>query len=151
VVALHTVAYVNESGSLVADEPCAHVVDVGRADPDRRRHALAAAIGSSSRLGAAVRSQVEARSRELERELTPLRDAVSARIAAIRSQIGSRHVGELQRSLFDRRAENETAHAGEVAGSLDAALRRRQCSVDARVSAGSTTPRLAAVWAAARR
>ena len=150
-VVLHTVAYVNECGSLVAEQPCAHAVDVGGPRTAHRRRVSANAIRKSSRLGAAVRSHIEQRCSVIEHELAPLRHAISKRTAAIRSQIASQREREVQRSLFDRRADTETARAGQIADRLDAALRRRHHSVDARVSVGSTTPRLAAVWPAARR
>lgn len=151
IVVLHTVAYVNDCGSLVAEQACAHVMDVGHTRTHHRRHVLAKAIATSSRLGQAVRAHVEERCCLIERELAPLRHAMSMRTAAIRSQVASQRAREVQRSLFDRRADTETARAGQIADSLDAALQRRQCSVSARVSAGATTSRLTAVWPAAPR
>ena len=148
-VALHTVAYVNDSGSLVAEQPCAHAVDLGRPRTDQRRHVLVRAVSASSRLDALVSSQVAETCAAIERELTPLRTAMSARIAAIRSQIACQRARETQGSLFDRRADAEAAHTERIAAVLDAALLRRGCSIGARISA--TTPRLAAVWPAARR
>ena len=148
-VALHTVAYVNQCGSLVAEQPYAHAVDLGRPRTDQRRHVWVRAVTASSRLDASVSSHLVETCAAIESELTPLRTAISARIAAIRSQIACRRAGEVQGSLFDRRANVEAAHAGQIAAVLDAALLRRGCSIDARVSA--TTPRLAAVWSAARR
>jgi superfamily II DNA or RNA helicase len=149
VVALHTVAYVNGCGSLVAEQPSAHAVDVGRPRTDQRRHVFVRAVSASSRLDASVSSHVVETCAEIESELTPLRTAIRARIAAIRSQIACQRAREVQGSLFDRREDAEAAQAEQIAGVLDAALLRRGCSIDARVSA--TTPRLAAVWPAARR
>src|SRR5688572_32558792 len=148
-VALHTVAYVNDSGALVAEQPCAHAVDLGRPRTDQRRHVLVRAVTASSRLDALVSSQVVETCAAIESELTPLRTVMLARIAAIRSQIACQRARETQGSLFDRRADAEAAHAEQIAAVLDAALLRRGCSIDARISA--TTPRLAAVWPAARR
>ena len=148
-VALHTVAYVNGCGSLVAEQPCAHVVEVGCPRTDQRRRLFVRAVSASRRLDASVSSHVVETCAAIENELTPLRAAISARIAAIRSQVAGQRVREVQGSLFDHRADAEAAHAGRIAGVLDAALLRRGCSIDARV--GATTPRLAAVWPAARR
>ena len=151
ILALHTVAYVNECGSLVAEQPCAHVMDVGRTCSHYRRRVFAKAIGTSSRLGQAVRAHIDERCCLIERELAPLRHAISVRTAAIRSQIASQRTRQIQCSLFDRRADTETARASQIADSHDAALQRRQRSVAARVSAGAATSRLAAIWPAARR
>ena len=148
-VALHTVAYINECGSLVAEQPCAHAVDLGRPPTDQRRYVRVRSVSTSSGLEASVRWHAVETCATIESELTPLRTAISARIAAIRSQIARQRAREIQGSLFDRRADAEAAHDEQIAAVLDAALLRRGCSIDARIRA--TPPRLAALWPAARR
>jgi superfamily II DNA or RNA helicase len=146
--ALHTVAYLNDAGSLVAQQPVAHVVEVSRPRAGQRRDAIVDALRTSGTLRAFVRTHAEEASASLERDLTPLGNAVSTRVASIRSQVASERAREVQRSLFDRHADLAAARADDTADTLDAALLRRRMSVDSRVRPELARERLAAVWPA---
>ena len=150
-VALHTVAYLNDAGSVVAHLPVAHVVDVSRPRAGRRRHAIVDAMRTSNTLRASVGIHSEQTCASIERDLMPLRNALSHRIACIRSQAASEHACEVQRSLFDRRADVAAARTEVTANTLDSALVRRRISVDSRVRPEAARERIAAVWPAGRR
>jgi superfamily II DNA or RNA helicase len=149
-VALHTVAYLNDVGLMIAHQPVAHVVRVSRR-PGQRRYAIVDAIRTSDALRASVRKQAEATCSAIEDDLTPLRRAIATRIAGIRSQVASERACEVQRSLFDRRADVAAARVDETANTLDSALVRRRLSVDSRVRPEAVRERLAAVWPAGQR
>ena len=150
-VALHTVAYLNDVGSVVADQPVAHVVDVGRPRAEQRRYAIVDALRTSDTLRAAVREHIENTCASIERDLRPLRNAISTRIAGIRSHVASERADEVQRSLFDRRADEAAARADVTVNVIDSALVRRLISVESRVTPDAARERLAAVWPAGRR
>jgi superfamily II DNA or RNA helicase len=150
-VALHTVAYLNDAGAMVAHQPVAHIMTVSRPRAGQRRHAIVDGMRTSNTLRTAVRNCAEKTCAAIERDLTPLRDALSNRIACIRSQAASERAREVQRSLFDRRAEVAAARADETANTLDSALLRRRISIDSRVGPEAARERLAAVWPAERR
>ncbi len=150
-VALHAVTYVNDFGVVMAEEPCAHAVQVARMRATERRFAFVDAVGASTFLRASIDAQVENSCAAIQRQLTPLCRALSTRIDAIRLQIAAHRTREVQRSLFDQRADGQAARADLVANSLDAALARRQCSVECHLSPEATSSRLIAIWPAARR
>ena len=150
-VALHTVAYLNDFGAVVAEQSCAHAAEVARPRAGRRRFAFVESVSTSSRLRASVGTQIDGTCAAINEELAPVGRAVSKRVAAIRAQIAAARTREVQRSLFDRRADAQAAHAGRTADALDAALARRRISVDARVRPDAAAARLVAVWPAAPR
>src|SRR5688572_13211657 len=84
---LHSVTYFNDVGSVVADQPIAHVVDVSRPSAGERRYAIVDVIRTSDTLRAAVRKRARETCTSIELELTPLRNAISTRIGSIRSQV----------------------------------------------------------------
>jgi hypothetical protein len=94
----------------------------------------------------ALRSRSQGLCAETARDLTPLREKVAARITSIRAHVARERTREIQRSLFDRRAEEVAAHAGEAASRLDMALARRQASVAAPATLEGVAARLVAVW-----
>ena len=147
-IALHAVSYFSDVGTMVAELPIAHKVEIGRPRTAQRRHALLDAVKKSNRLRASVHEQVARTCNAIQHELTPLCAAITPRIASIQSQIASERARELQRSLFDRRADVAAAHATDTAKVLDAALTRRQISIESRVRPDAARERLAAVWPA---
>jgi hypothetical protein len=136
---------------VVADQPVAHVVELSRPHAGHRRRAIVDAMRTSDALRARVRQHAAKTCVSIERDLTPLRSAISTRIARIRSQVASERACEIQRSLFDRRAEAASARADETANTLDSTLVRRRISVDSRVRPESARQRLAAIWPAGPR
>ena len=150
-VALHTVTYLNDTGSVVGQQPVAHAVEISRPRPAQRRYGMVDAIGTSDALRASVRKHAEETCASIERDLTPLRNAVSTRIGAIRALVASERACEIQRSLFDRRADVAASRADATAKTLDSALVRRAISVDSPVRPEAACDRLAAVWPAGRR
>ena len=150
-VALHTVAYLNDAGLVAAHQPVAHAVEVCLPRARQRQDAIVDAIRTSDTLRAAVRKHAEETCASIEGDLTPLRSAISTRIASIRSQVASERGCEVQRSLFDRRADAAAERAEDTANTLDSALVRRRISVDSRVRPEAARDRLAAVWPAGRR
>jgi superfamily II DNA or RNA helicase len=149
--ALHTVTYFNDVGSVVADQPIAHIVEVSRPRAGQRRYAIVDAIRTSDTLRTAVRKRARETCVSIELDLTPVRNAISARIASIRSQVASERARGVQRSLFDRRADVAAARADQTAHTLDTALLRRGISISSRVRPEAARERLAAVWPAERR
>ena len=93
-----------------------------------------------------LRSHSQGLCAEVARDLTPLQDKVAARITSIRAQVARERTRKVQQSLFDRRAEDVAAHAGEAASRLDMALARRQASVEAPATLEGVAARLVAVW-----
>ena len=150
-IALHAVSYFNDVGTMVGELPIAHKLETCRPAAAQRPYALVDAVGTSNRIQASVHEHVERTCTAIQQELTPLRDAITTRIDSIQSQIAADRTRELQRSLFDRRADLAAAHANDTATLLDTALRRRQLSVASRVRPDAARERLAAVWPAMER
>lgn len=150
-IVLHAVSYFNDVGTMVGELPVAHKSATCRPTAAQRRYALVDAVGTSNRLQASVHEHVQRTCDAIQQELTPLCNAITTRIASIQSQIASDGRRELQRSLFDCRADVAAAHANDTATILDTALRRRQLSVESRVRPDAARERLAAVWPAMER
>jgi hypothetical protein len=98
------------------------------------------------RVAASLRSHSHELCAGIARDLRPLRDNVAARITSIRAQVADERRREIQRSLFDRRADDVAARADEAASRLDMALARRQASVAAPATLEGVAARLVAVW-----
>jgi len=151
IIALHAVSYFNDVGTMVAELPIAHSLEARRPPAAQRRYALVDAAGTSHLLRASIHEHVERTCNAIQHELAPLRHAITTRIASIQSRIASERTRDVQRSLFDRRAEVAAARANDTATVLDTALRRRQLSVESRVRPDAAFERLAALWPAIER
>jgi len=144
-VALHTVSCTTAFGTVVAEPACAHLVE---ASPPRLGMRWRDVIegGVPHRVAGVLRSHARDMCDAVARDLQPLRDKIAARITAIRAQVAAERAREIQQSLFDRRAEDEAAHADEAASRLDMALARRQASLASPVTLEGLAARLVAVW-----
>jgi superfamily II DNA or RNA helicase len=144
-VALHSVSCASAFGAVVAEYACAHVI---AACAPRSGHTWRQVIERAVPGGVALalRSRSQGLCAETARDLTPLREKVAARITSIRAHVARERTREIQRSLFDRRAEEVAAHAGEAASRLDMALARRQARVAAPATLEGVAARLVAVW-----
>ncbi len=144
-VALHSVSCASAFGAVVAEHACAHVIEARAPRSGRTWRAGHRGCRAGSR-GPSLRSHSQGLCAEVARDLTPLRDKVAARITSIRAQVARERTREIQQSLFDRRAEDVAAHAGEAASRLDMALARRQASVASPATLEGVAARLVAVW-----
>jgi superfamily II DNA or RNA helicase len=144
-VALHSVSCASAFGTVVAEYACAHAIE-GRAPRSGRTWRQVIEVAVPGGVALSLRSHSHRLCAEVARDLTPLRDKVAARIASIRAQVAHERTREIQRSLFDRRAEDVAARAGEAASRLDLTLARRQASVAAPATLEGVAARLVAVW-----
>ena len=144
-VAVHTVSYTSASGGVVAEHACAHVIEARALDSRRRwRNLIEGAV--PHRVAASLRFYSHLSCDAIARDLAPLRAKVIARITAIRAQIAAEGRREIQRSLFDRRADDAAGHAARAASRVDMALARRQASITSPATLEGMAARLVAVW-----
>lgn len=149
-IALHTVTYVNDFGSIVAERPCAHAVDVDAARARTRLEALGQ-LGASQTLLTSLRQQSRVQCDAITADLEPLRRALQARITAIRSDIAAQQFLTVQQSLFDRRTDQAAVIHESTAARLDAALHRRALSIGSPLRPDAVFNRLIALWPMDRR
>ena len=144
-VGVHTVSCASTFGTVMAEYPLAHVMDV-RAPGNGHswREVIERAVPGG--VAASLRSRSRELCAEIERDLQPLRVRVAARITAIRAHVTRERRREIQQSLFDRRAEEVAARADESASRLDMALARRHASVASPATVEGVAARLVAVW-----
>lgn len=148
--ALHVVTYANAVGSIVAEQPCAHLVLVDASQISRPRDAIAA-VARAPLLARSLTNHIETQCAAIDRSLSAIRRSAGARIASIRGQISQQSLAEVQQSLFDGRALAAAREHANVLTRLDAWLSRRQRSLEAPVRPESASARLIAVWPADRR
>lgn len=144
-VAVHSVSCASAFGAIVAEHACAQVIEArapGRAHT--WRDVIEGVVPGG--VAATLRSQSQELCATIANDLKPLRDRVAARINSIRAQVAHERARGIQRSLFDRRAEEVAARAGEAASRLDMALARRRASVEAPATLEGVAARLVAVW-----
>ncbi len=149
-VTLHSVAYVSRAGSMIADLPCAHLVEVDASCFDKRV-GVAGAIAASPDVGRSMATHCEANRASIARDLAPFTGALARRISSIRSYLAADHMRTIQPSLFDGRADRAADRDRATLATLDAALRRRAVSVDASVPPDGAAVRLVAIWPAVNR
>ena len=149
-LSLHSVTLINEQGSLISDHRYAAAIDVTRSRHCRRTE-LVKAIRQSERLQAVIRDEADAAVKAALDDLAPLRAALSARLARIRAHIEVSGRREVQRSLFDGRADAAAAAHNAALAALDLALQRRLRSIDPAVNSRDVVIDLIAIWPASRR
>ncbi len=144
-IALHAISCTTAHGGLVAEQPFSCRVEARR--PARAsdwrpliEHGVAAVAQ-----GLIERAVCEACA-ATDRELAPVRHAVSARIGGIRGHLAAERVGEQQLSLFDRRADESAGRDARAAAILDEALERCLRSVISPAVAADSAARLVAIW-----
>lgn len=144
-VALQTVSCTSGVGTVIGEGVCAQLIEARAPQYGKQwRDIILAAV--SHPLTTTVRAHARDCCDAVARDLQPLRDRVGARLMAIRNQAAAERTREIQRSLFDRRAEDVAAHAGEVASQLDLSLARRQASIASPITLDGVAARLVAVW-----
>jgi superfamily II DNA or RNA helicase len=144
-VAVHRVSCASTFGAIVAEHAYAQVIEVRAPGREHTWRDLIEGV-VPVRAAASLRSHLHELCAGIARDLEPLRDNVAARITSIRAQVAHERKREIQRCLFDRRADDVAAHAGEAASRLDMALARRQASVAAPATLEGVAARLVAVW-----
>lgn len=143
VIALHALECTGGRGTITARDVSASVIDVEWSSSTTRLQASMArsiADATGPRATAASRNAAAA----ANHELAPLRDAVGARLRAIRATVAGERARERQLSLFDRRAEEAVQQAALAAANIDASLARRLEDVTSPATA--QPPRLIALW-----
>jgi superfamily II DNA/RNA helicase len=143
---LHAVTVTNGFGAMVSELVHAHEVHACAPPARAGWRAIVESVRHSVRMRASLRTRSDRVRLDAERELGPIRTAVTARLAAIRERLARERAQALQRSLFDRRAEAGAAHADDVAGRHDMALALRQASVTSPVPRDGVAARLLAIW-----
>ena len=116
-----------------------------------RRIELVRAIRQSERLHAFLRLETERAATATVNDLAQLRAAVSARVGSIRAGIDSSRRREIQRSLFDGRADADAASHNAALAALDLALQQRQRAIAAAIHSRDAVIDLIAIWPPARR
>jgi superfamily II DNA or RNA helicase len=146
-MALHTITIVNTLGAIVAERPCAHLITFTTGKV-ASRDAIARIPFA---LQTSLRDQSDRAVEDAAAQLTPLRQQLNARIAAIRRYLRAAHRHTFQQSLFDGRADRAATAQAAARQGLDAALERRLRSVDRPPGAGSASQGLIAIWPMGRR
>jgi hypothetical protein len=144
-VVVHAVSCATAFGTVVAEQPCAQVIEVRAPGSGRSWRDVVEQIVTGG-VSASLRSRSRELCAEIARDLQPLRDHVAARITAIRAHVARERRREIQQSLFDRRAEDVAARAEEAASRLDMALARRQAGIASPATLEGVAARLVAVW-----
>ena len=148
--ALHLFTYANDLGSIVAEYPCVHLLDVDATRMASRAGGLDA-VARSALLQRSVDDQCAAGGAALDRELAALRAAVAARIASIQHQLANERVVRVQPSLFDGRSQHAACEQLNTLNDFAAWLSRRRRSIDAAIRPEAASSRLIAIWPATRR
>lgn len=149
VTTVHSIVCANEAGAIVAELACAHAVTADYCAAEDHGRTFKE-IARSPSLGSALRAHTLALCGAVTGDLTPLRDAVASRIAAIRSRVANQRTRDVQPSLFDARAAVAAERHHATLDGFDLALQRRCLSVSAPVTAETALPRLIAMWSEQR-
>lgn len=134
-IAVHRITFMNAFGAVIAEYPAAH--SVGRE--------------AAGGLDTAVARWIRGRCTDIDRELTPLRSALAARISRIQSLIARERERLLQHSLFDGRAAAAERQAHSTTSRFQSALARRHAGMASPVSAADAVATLVAAWPSTER